>query len=296
MSTKIYGGFRITQPGATDFLGLQVLLNELSSRLTEIACLETNKHVLRSAIDRFDQDSLRKAGLIKASETEEDGRDPDENARGGYITGAILRLLERTAKVEQTQRRDAAIDMSCEIVLLPHESGLYGIAYTENRVIENAFFASEGIERFAYWNNTDRPDDVSEEAWEVRGRLWHELLPGSGVPAECGLSRKLSPVTVMPSVKEIVEFWRHHPNVTPSFADRIRTYAIGAVADALVAELPPSDSLALVARAIRRARDSDEPEIVALRLKLEAQIREALIEDIQPEHLIAPSRRISPSL
>ena len=296
MSTKIYGGFRITQPGATDFLGLQVLLNELSARLTEIACLETNKHVLRSAIERFDQDSLRKAGLINEPEMEGGDHDQDEDARDGYIACAILRLLERADKVEQTQRRDAAIDMSCDLVLLPHESGLYGIAYTENRVIENAFFVSEGIERFAYWNNTDRPDDVSEEAWEVRGRLWHELLPGSGVPAECGLSRKLSPVTVMPSVKEIVEFRRHHPNVTPSFADRIRTYVIGAVADALVAELPPSDSLALVARAIRRARDSDEPEIVALRLNFEAQIREALIEDIQPEHLIASSRRIRPSL
>ena len=296
MSTKIYGGFRITQPGATDFMGLQALLNELSAKITEVARTETNKHVLRSAIDRFDQDSLRKAGLIKASETKEDGRDPDEDARGGYITCAILRLLERTAKVEQTHQRDPSIDMECEVVLFPHESGLYGIAYAENRAIENAFFASEGIERFAYWNNTDRPDDISDDDWVSRGRLWHELLPGSGVPAECGLSRKLSPVTVMPSVKEIVEFWHHHPNVTPSFADRIRTYAIGAVADALVAELPPSNSLAPVARAIRRARDSDEPEIVALRLRLEAQIREALIEDIQPEHLIASSRRIRPSL
>lgn len=296
MSTKIYGGFRITQPGATDFMGLQALLNELSAKITEVARAETNKHVLRSAIDRFDQDSLRKAGLIKASETEDDGRDPDEDVRGGYITCAILRLLERTTKVEQTHQRDPSIDMECEVVLFPHESGLYGIAYTENRVIESAFFASEGIERFAYWNNTDRPNDVSEEAWEVRGRLWHELLPGSGVPAECGLSRKLSPVTVMPSVKEIVEFWHHHHNVTPSFADRIRTYAICAVADALVAELPPSNSLAPVARAIRRARDSDEPEIVALRLNFEAQIREALIEDIQPEHLIASSRRVRPSL
>lgn len=296
MSTKIYGGFRVSSAEGIGFLGLQALLNDLSAKLTEVARFETNKHVLRSAIERFDQDSLRKCGFLKESETEGDERDSDEDARDGYITGAILRLLERTAKVEQTHRRDPSIDMGCEVVLFPHESGLYGIAYAENRAIENAFFASEGIERFAYWNNTDRPDDVSEEAWEVRGRLWHELLPGSGVPAECGLSRKLSPVTVMPSVKEIVEFWHHHHNVTPSFADRIRTYAICAVADALVAELPPSNSLAPVARAIRRARDSDEPEIVALRLNFEAQIREALIEDIQPEHLIASSRRVRPSL
>lgn len=296
MSTKIYGGFRITQPGATDFLSMQALLNEMSAKLTELARTETNKHVLRSAIDRFDQDSLRKAGLINTAEAEGVERDPDEDARDGYITFAILRLLERGAKVEQTHQRDPSIDMSCEVVLLPHASGLYGIAYAENRAIENAFFASEGIERFAYWNNTDRPDDVTEEDWGARRRLWHALLPGSGVPAECGLSRKLSPVTVMPSVKEVVEFWHHHPKVTPSFADRIRMYVIDAVADALVAELPPSNSLAPVARAIRRARDSDEPEIVALRSRLEAPIREALIEDIQPEHLLAPSKRIKPSL
>lgn len=296
MSTKIYGGFRITQPGATDFMGLQVLLNELSAKITEVARTETKKHVLRSAIDRFDQDSLLKCGFLKESETEGDERDPDEDARDGYITGAILRLLERGAKVEQTHQRDPSIDMGCEVVLFPHDSGLYGIAYAGNRAIENAFFASEGIERFAYWNNTDRPDDISDDDWASRGRLWHELLPGSGVPAECGLSRKLSPVTMMPSVKEVVEFWLHHPQSAPSFAERIRTYLIGAVADALVAELPSSNSLAPVARAICRARESDEPEIVALRQKLEAQIREVLIEDIQPEHLIAPSRRIKLSL
>lgn len=296
MSTKIYGGFRITQPGATDFLGLQVLLNELSARLTELACLETNKHVLRSAIDRFDQDSLRKAGLINAPEMEGGDHEQDEDARDGYIACAILRLLERADKVEQTQRRDAAIDMSCELVLLPHESGLYGIAYTENRAIESAFFASEGIERFPYWNNTDRPNEVSEEDWAARGHLWHELLPGSGVPAECGLSRKLSPVSVIPGVKEVVAFWHQHPQAVPSFSERIRTYVTAAVANALVAELPPSSSLAPVARAICRARESDEPDVVALRMRLEGQIREALIEDLQPEHLITFSRRIRPSL
>lgn len=296
MSTKIYGGFRISHPVSMDFLGLQARLNELSATLTEIARVESNKYVLRSAIERFDQDSLRKAGLIKALEAEDVDHEEDVDARDGYFTCAILRLLERAAKIEQTQRRDAAIDMSCEVVLLPHVSGLYGIAYTEHRAIENAFFASGGIERFAYWNNTDRPDDVTEDDWASRGRLWHELLQGSGVPAECGLSRKLSPVTVMPSVAEVVEFWHRDPRAAPSFAERIRTYVIGGVADALVAELPSLNSLVPVARAIRRARDSDEPEIVALRSRLEAPIREALIEDIQPEHLLAPSRRIKPSL
>lgn len=297
MSTKIYGGFRVANPEAMSLPVLQSLLGEMSARLTEVGRSLTLRHVLRSAIERFDLDCLRKAELI--SDPEDAGGDPGKDAQDGYITCAILRLLERTARVEQTGRRDTSIDMGCEVVLLPHESGLYGIVFAENRAIEEAFFVSAGIERFAYWNNTDRPDDVSEEDWAARGRLWDTLLPGSGVPAEHGFTRRLSPVCVMPSVEAAVTSWHQNPACVPSFDERVRAHVIRAVEDALIAELPPSpssNSMAPVARAVRRARDSDEPQIVALRTQFEARIRAALIEDIQPEHLGAPSRRIRPSL
>jgi hypothetical protein len=31
------------------------------------------------------------------------------------------------------------------------------------------------VEDYSYWNNTDKPDDVTDEAWEQRRSIWHAL-------------------------------------------------------------------------------------------------------------------------
>lgn len=38
-----------------------------------------------------------------------------------------------------------------------------------------------GWEDYHYQNSTDKPDDVAEEDWEERKRVWDVLLPGAGV-------------------------------------------------------------------------------------------------------------------
>ena len=34
----------------------------------------------------------------------------------------------------------------------------------------------EWAEDYAYWNNTDRPDEITDEEWNARGDTWHEIL------------------------------------------------------------------------------------------------------------------------
>lgn len=219
MSTKIYGGFRLALPGKVDFLTVHAALGEISERLIEVARTESIRNVLQMAASEFDQACMRKAGLLDVL-SEDKMRAPN----GNYIDDAIQALLERAAELERSGRRDPSIDMSCEVVLLPHDTGLYGIAYTENRKIDHCFFAFSGVERFAYWDNTDPPDEVTEIDWAKRGRIWRELLPGAGIPAECGFSRKLSPVFVMPDLDSVIEAWSKDPSLAPSLDARLKSY------------------------------------------------------------------------
>ena len=43
-------------------------------------------------------------------------------------------------------------------------------------------------EDFHYQNQTDEPEDVTDEQWKERERVWDKLLPGSGNPSEHGFS------------------------------------------------------------------------------------------------------------
>jgi len=41
--------------------------------------------------------------------------------------------------------------------------------------------------KYGYWNNTDRPDEVSEEEWDQRSEDWDKAL-GDSAPAQVGFS------------------------------------------------------------------------------------------------------------
>lgn len=57
----------------------------------------------------------------------------------------------------------------------------------------------EELEEFSYWDNTDPPDDVSEEEFIKRGRVWERLMPtyeSVGEQMFC-ISVKANPLNVL---------------------------------------------------------------------------------------------------
>lgn len=46
----------------------------------------------------------------------------------------------------------------------------------------------EGASGFGYWNNSDRPEDVTEEGWDERRDVWAEALGPSWVPSRSGVT------------------------------------------------------------------------------------------------------------
>lgn len=81
-----------------------------------------------------------------------------------------------------------------------------------------------GIEEYGYWNNTDKPDNISEEAWIKRSDDWNNALTDIGVASQHGLcttdiinnenlfslfrmaqdGRSEKIIAMMPSVKEMI--------------------------------------------------------------------------------------------
>jgi hypothetical protein len=110
----------------------------------------------------------------------------------------VIDLSSRAKDIAKTKTRDPDADVSCEACVRR-----YGLAllYTENEEMRKAWesleFEGEPVVKpWPYWNNTDKPDDLTDEEWDRRGKDCDEALGGHGclAPAECGLSRILVPV------------------------------------------------------------------------------------------------------
>lgn len=85
---------------------------------------------------------------------------------------------DRRRRVKTTGERDPFIDTEFSVSIIPAGRQTLGIVYTEQTPWFNAFVAHPGVEEYGYWDNTDGPDEVSEQEWEGRRRAWEVLKDG----------------------------------------------------------------------------------------------------------------------
>lgn len=85
-------------------------------------------------------------------------------------------------------------DFGAEVVWFPdtiHTQLL--IPFFHQRAYDAILDAMPGVSEYAYWNNSDKPEHVTDEEWDDRASVWNAVLPGAGVPSECGYSIRLLP-------------------------------------------------------------------------------------------------------
>lgn len=118
--------------------------------------------------------------------------------------------------------------------------------------LEDAFAALDGVREYGYWNSSERPSSVTDEAWESRREFWDEITP-TGRLHETMLSWK------MPTGGyELLEASRDIAGHLPPVAERAAVVArrfVFAAADQEGGE-------ASMSRIMHLADESRYPEIV----------------------------------
>lgn len=92
-------------------------------------------------------------------------------------------------EIRRTGRRAPAFDLQCEVGMVPDPADprtAYALLYTERDDYREVFEAQPGVRPWPYWNNVDRPDDVTEAEWDERREVWDRVL-GDEAPARRGL-------------------------------------------------------------------------------------------------------------
>ena len=90
------------------------------------------------------------------------------------------------------------VDFDFNVSLLPLPDKTLLIPFGENVKCQKIF--KKYTQEYGYWNNCDKPDEISDEEWEQRRHDWDIVLPGVGVPKENG------PVRYLVDSKNIVKY------------------------------------------------------------------------------------------
>lgn len=71
--------------------------------------------------------------------------------------------------------RNTLLDKSLVIRIYVYKKDIYGFVGGENDRIIDKFKEFCDVEDFSYWNNTDKPDEITQEEWDKRENIWEKL-------------------------------------------------------------------------------------------------------------------------
>jgi hypothetical protein len=78
-------------------------------------------------------------------------------------------------KMKEKGFKNPSVDTDFNIVLIPTKGFLLGIVYTAHNEWYDAWCKRNGVQEYSYWNNSDKPDEISEEDWKKREEDWDVL-------------------------------------------------------------------------------------------------------------------------
>lgn len=177
MSTKIYNGYALS---LLTLKQLCVWTNQLRGHIEIAADNKYKKRRMQLAVEILDHHTMGnlKPGIPYEGVTW-------ENKSPWWIAFEISESNYRRVIKERT--RSPEDDYSFSIQLIPTDTKILVLLYCEDKRYTDIFESMPSIHPYPYWNNTDRPDELTDEQWELRGKEWDNAL-GNDPPARHGFA------------------------------------------------------------------------------------------------------------
>ena len=143
---------------------------------------------------------------------------------GGEVENPLLdawsELLDKIKEIKNTGQRNPSVDFEFELWIFPLKTKTLVLPHTEQIQMVEWFDTLPFVQDYAYWDNSDKNDDIDEKEWQRRERDWHAVMPIGETPSErCLTFQMFNHELPMPPDKKAVE--RH----IPSMEDRLKREA-----------------------------------------------------------------------
>lgn len=152
MSYSLPWNFKFSTP---DLLECYYLVSGLRDRIRELSRQQTALVVVREVVQRIDRAAIN-------------GR----NLGASVLTEVHREVLARQRKISETMHRDPEVDFEFKVHLYPFRDSVYGQVTTEQSSWAREVLDQPWAIDFSYWDGGDRPRDVPQGEWDVRGATW----------------------------------------------------------------------------------------------------------------------------
>lgn len=197
MSTKIYNGYRFDKDYS--LRELDTLLMNLKKEVQEKADEEYVLSVLNELIYVFDCKQIFGEDIAKKRMLEYRKDEPNTLNFLTALYDIVFYVDEKIRQSKISSRRDFKWDYNCEIHIMPTKEKLLFTLYTEKDEFKEIIESRPFIKEYIYQNQTDKPDEISDEEWDERARDWDEAIIG-GIPANHGFTVSLVNTDAFPIV------------------------------------------------------------------------------------------------
>lgn len=99
------------------------------------------------------------------------------------------------------------------VVIFHHNNIFYGMLFLQT-IIDNPRNEAESyllqtktflkdlyelniFDEYHYWDNTDKPNELSVAEWDERRKVWNAIFSKNGIPTEAGLIAELTPTFLL---------------------------------------------------------------------------------------------------
>lgn len=136
------------------------------------------------------------------------------------LLSAKWKIDERFYNIEKTNTRDPEYDFGFDATFIPTKDKILTLIYTEQSECIKVFESFPNVHPYPYYNNTDKPDNISNDEWEARGAEWDNALEPYDIPALQGFSIKCLVYAPFFNREELLT----HSNLIPSFQQRVNHF------------------------------------------------------------------------
>jgi hypothetical protein len=188
MSIKLYNGYRLPNLSA---LELKQFFDDFRAKLKVEA---EDKFIKRLAKDFTELFDLIYLGNVKEENYKAWFKDDRLFHMDRYVIDNLKEMsIDNFGKIINTRQRNHSYDFSCQVSIIPTENYILCQIFEDDSSFLKVWESMKGVEEFGYWDNTDHPNNVSDEAWDLRYQIWKVALNDFSAPAECGFTFEFMP-------------------------------------------------------------------------------------------------------
>jgi len=96
------------------------------------------------------------------------------NKKNNLLQNVLELINKRCRNVINSTERDVSYDLDLSILFAPANKKILIYPYYEYR--EYFDLLKKYFKDYGYWNNSDKPEDVSEKNWNIRRKTWNDVL------------------------------------------------------------------------------------------------------------------------